>query len=368
VNLRALVSAAVLALVASAVLAQAGHGPISGGAGGGGLPGPNQVTESMLKVVNACTDEYVLTCETTTGDFEWQALPTNTATATALAANGANCSAGSYPLGVDASGAAESCTVAAGAEASALAPAVVIEGTTADAFEGNFTFADPTADWTWAWGAAGDLVGAGSLSIDNLKLDGNTLSSTDTNGNIVLGANGTGQVLMPYGTEAAPGLSFAIDPDTGLIGDSNILLFYSGGVRRFYTDSAGFHIDGPSLDGTGKINGFKRYVDAVTNGASSPNVVSVGSSLRVFTNEGATEENYNTLPTAASGYEYTFIVQDSDGIRVTAATGDTIRSAASVTASGGYIESTTVGSSITIQALNINEWIATSITGTWSFN
>lgn len=31
-------------------------------------------------------------------------------TATALAANGANCSAGNYPLGVDASGAAESCT------------------------------------------------------------------------------------------------------------------------------------------------------------------------------------------------------------------------------------------------------------------
>ena len=36
----------------------------------------------------------------------------------ALAANGANCSAGSYPLGVDASGAAEGCTVAGGAEAS----------------------------------------------------------------------------------------------------------------------------------------------------------------------------------------------------------------------------------------------------------
>ena len=34
----------------------------------------------------------------------------NVATATALAANGANCSAGSYPLGVDASGASESCT------------------------------------------------------------------------------------------------------------------------------------------------------------------------------------------------------------------------------------------------------------------
>lgn len=33
----------------------------------------------------------------------------NAGTATALAANGANCSAGTYPLGVDASGAAESC-------------------------------------------------------------------------------------------------------------------------------------------------------------------------------------------------------------------------------------------------------------------
>jgi hypothetical protein len=42
--------------------------------------------------------------------------------------------------------------------ADALAPAVVIEGTTADAFEGNFTFADPTADWTWAWDATGSAA------------------------------------------------------------------------------------------------------------------------------------------------------------------------------------------------------------------
>jgi hypothetical protein len=38
------------------------------------------------------------------------ALSGNATTATALAANGANCSAGNYPLGVDASGAVESCT------------------------------------------------------------------------------------------------------------------------------------------------------------------------------------------------------------------------------------------------------------------
>lgn len=38
----------------------------------------------------------------------------NAATATALAANGTNCSAGNYPLGVDASGNAESCTAVSG--------------------------------------------------------------------------------------------------------------------------------------------------------------------------------------------------------------------------------------------------------------
>lgn len=47
----------------------------------------------------------------TTGNYAGSSSEGGAATtATALAANGGNCSAGSYPLGVDASGAAESCT------------------------------------------------------------------------------------------------------------------------------------------------------------------------------------------------------------------------------------------------------------------
>lgn len=41
---------------------------------------------------------------------------------------------------------------------------------------------------------AGIMSGATQLNVDNLRLDGNTISSTDTNGNIQLNANGTGQV------------------------------------------------------------------------------------------------------------------------------------------------------------------------------
>lgn len=39
---------------------------------------------------------------------------------------------------------------------------------------------------------AGVLSGATQLNVDNLRLDGNTLSSTDTNGNVVLDPDGTG--------------------------------------------------------------------------------------------------------------------------------------------------------------------------------
>ena len=41
-----------------------------------------------------------------------------------------------------------------------------------------------------------DVLGLSSLSVDNLLLDGNTISSTDTNGDINLSANGTGNVVI----------------------------------------------------------------------------------------------------------------------------------------------------------------------------
>lgn len=40
-------------------------------------------------------------------------------------------------------------------------------------------------------------LGTGSASVDNIKIDGNTISSTDTNGNINLTPNGTGVVVIP---------------------------------------------------------------------------------------------------------------------------------------------------------------------------
>lgn len=60
---------------------------------------------SAGQVVTAVSAAGVATCSASISGF-------NAGTATALAANGANCSAGNYPLGVDASGAVENCTAA----------------------------------------------------------------------------------------------------------------------------------------------------------------------------------------------------------------------------------------------------------------
>jgi hypothetical protein len=43
-------------------------------------------------------------------------------------------------------------------------------------------------------------VGIGSASVDNLKFDGNTISSTNTNGDINITPNGTGAVVIPTAT------------------------------------------------------------------------------------------------------------------------------------------------------------------------
>ena len=112
--------------------------------------------------------------------------------ATALAANGANCSAGNYPLGVDASGAVEDCT-AAGAggaptdadyligTANGSLSAEIVVGTTPGGELGN-TWASPTiddgvtvADWIITGSLAipqgiGPTVNAaGEIAIDTTK-------------------------------------------------------------------------------------------------------------------------------------------------------------------------------------------------------
>ncbi len=87
---------------------------------------------------------------------------------------------------------------------------------------------------------------------------------------------------------------------------------------------------------------------------------------KTITNEGAAAKAIFTLPPAVAGLKYRFIVQDADGIRVTANTGDTIRNAASVSGAAGYIENTTIGSVVDVECLNATQWFVTNLIGTWT--
>ena len=53
------------------------------------------------------------------------------------------------------------------------------------------------------------------FNVDNLRLDGNTISSTDTNGNITLAPNGSGRVEVSGTSSNAGGINFYEDTDNG---------------------------------------------------------------------------------------------------------------------------------------------------------
>jgi hypothetical protein len=133
------------------------------------------------------------------------------------------------------------------------------------------------------------------------------------------------------------------------------LYLTSDATGQLYLQNAG-------LTGPGVLR-CTRLVEANTAGSGTPNALETSEVRKLFTNEGTTAVNYHTLPTAAANLEYTFYVQDADGIRITANTGDTIRIAATVSSVAGYITSTTIGDSVTLVAINATEWVATSLVG-----
>jgi len=100
--------------------------------------------------------------------------------------------------------------------------------------------------------------------------------------------------------------------------------------------------------------------------AASPNILTELESGKTFSNEGAPALNYHTLPSARAGLRYRFCIHHANGSRIVAAAGDTIRHAASVTPAAGYVEATTVGNVIELQALNATEWVAVAAVGTWT--
>ena len=92
-----------------------------------------------------------------------------------------------------------------------------------------------------------DLNGLTSADVDNLTLDGNTVSTTDTNGDLVLSPNGTGTVTVPSGYEGRAGFgsdslvnkSYVDSVANGLDVKESVRVATTGDLSATYNNGAG---------------------------------------------------------------------------------------------------------------------------------
>lgn len=143
-------------------------------------------------------------------------LTGNASTATALAANGSNCSAGQFPLGTDASGAVESCTAlpttiagtanqitasaATGAITLSIPNSPTLPGTTSGTFSGNLTGnVTGNASTATALAANGANCSAGSFPLGTDASGAAESCTTTTSGNTQYTANQYGVVVSGSG-------------------------------------------------------------------------------------------------------------------------------------------------------------------------
>jgi len=145
-----------------------------------------------------------------------------------------------------------------------------------------------------------DIAGLTSVVIDNLTIDGNDISSTDTNGNITLTPNGTGVVKVPSGYKDRANF----DADTlvpkayvdavqqGLDVKESVRVATTADLNGTYANGAGtltnaganaaLSIDGVALNANDRVL-IKDQSSAVSNGIYEVTTVGDGSTPWVLT-------------------------------------------------------------------------------------
>ena len=145
------------------------------------------------------------------------------------------------------------------------------------------------------------------------------------------------------------------------------------------TPNFGFTVaDNPSGDAgialTDNFDGIDAAIPlpaVITYATAGPfNIVSANA-WKTITNTGTNAKVLLTLPAAAAGLgPFEIVIQDVLGIRMTAGTGDVIQlydtgGTIITSITGGYVESTTVGSKLRFSAIDSTTWICENW-GTWT--
>src|SRR6056300_906813 len=148
-------------------------------------------------------------------------------------------------------------------------------------------------------GTQTDLNGITSLDVDNITVDANTISTTDTNGDLVLSPNGTATVTVPSGYEGRSGFSsdslvnksYVDSVANGLDVKASVRVATTGNLSTTYNNSNGtltatanaaISIDGVSLSLNDRVL-VKDQTTQTQNGIYKVTTVGSGSAAFVLT-------------------------------------------------------------------------------------
>ena len=148
-------------------------------------------------------------------------------------------------------------------------------------------------------GTQTDLNGITSLDVDNITVDGNVVSTTDTDGDLELSPNGTGTVIVPSGYESRAGFqsqslvnkAYVDQVANGLDVKASVRVATTANLSATYnnsngtltaTSNAAISIDGVSLSLNDRVL-VKDQTDATENGFYKVTTVGSGSAAFVLT-------------------------------------------------------------------------------------
>ena len=179
-------------------------------------------------------------------------------------------------------------------------------------------------------GTQTDLNGITSLDVDNITVDANTISTTDTNGDLVLSPDGTATVTVPSGYEARAGF-----------GSDSL-------VNKSYVDSVANGLDvkasvrvATTADLSATYNNSNGTLTANANGAISIDGVSLSLNDRVLVKDQTTQtqNGFYKVTTVGSGSAAFVLTRTPDANEASEITGGafTFVEEGTANADNGYV-------------------------------
>lgn len=194
-------------------------------------------------------------------------------------------------------------------------------------------------------GTQTDLNGITSLDVDNITIDGNTVSTTNSNGNLALVPNGTGSVTVPSGYEARAGFS----------SDSLVNKTYVDSVANGLDVKASVRV-ATTTNLAANYNNGAGTLTASSNGAISVDGVTLSLNDRVLVkNQSVAAQNgFYKVTTTGSGSAVFVLTRtpDADAASELTSGAFTFTEEGTSNADNGYVLST--NGSITLGTTSIN--------------